>query len=185
VKGAFFLLVALRLAAAAPQSAPDQQLCTVKGIVTDALTHEGIRKAYLRLNDYPAVTDDRGAFTIENIKPGMYFLTAERTGYLDGEYGEADGAAVQIKLAPGQTLTDINVKLMPQAVVSGRVLDEDGEAWPHAFVNLRRSKRVRGQWKIEDFGGAELNDQGEFQIARIPPGKYYLSAQPESGWEAR
>jgi hypothetical protein len=185
VKGAFLFLVVLRLVVAAPQSAPDQQLCAIKGTVTDALTHQGLRKAYLRLNDYPAVTDDRGAFTIDNIKPGMYVLTAEHPGYLDGEYGEADGAGVHLKLAPGQTLTDINVKLTPQAVISGRVVDEDGEVWTHAFVNLRRSRRVRGLWKIEDFGGAELNDQGEFRIGRIPPGKYYLSAQPEASWEAR
>jgi len=46
VKGAFLFLVALRLAVAAPQSAPDQQLCTIKGIVTDALTMQGLRKAY-------------------------------------------------------------------------------------------------------------------------------------------
>ena len=185
MKGAFLFFVALRLAVAAPQSAPDQQLCSIKGMVTDALTHQGLRKAYLRLNDHPAVTDDRGAFAIDNIKPGVYVLTAEHPGYLDGEYGEADGAEVQLKLGPGQTLTDINVKLTPQAVVSGTVLDEDGEAWPHAFVNLRRSKQVRGQWKIDDFGGAELNDQGEFHIGRIPAGKYYLFAQPESSWEAR
>jgi len=99
VKGAFLFLVALRLAVAAPQSAPDPQLCTIKGMVTDALTKQGLRKAYLRLNNYPAVTDDRGAFTIDNINPGMYVLTAEHQGYLDGEYGEADGAAVELKLS--------------------------------------------------------------------------------------
>ena len=121
MKGALLFFVALRLAVAAPQSAPDQQLCAVKGMVTDALTHQGLRKAYLRLGEYPAVTDDRGAFTIENIKPGRYPLTAEHQGYLDGEYGEADGADVEIRLTPGQTLTDVNVKLTPQSVISGRV----------------------------------------------------------------
>ena len=185
MKGAFLFFAALRMAVAAPQSAPDQQLCSIKGMVTDALTHQGLRKAYLKLGVYPAVTDDRGAFTIENIKPGTYPLTAEHQGFLDGEYGEADGAAVEIKLAPGQTLTDINVKLTPQAVVSGRVLDEDGEVWSHAFVNLLRSRRVHGQWKLEDFGGGELNDQGEFRIGRIPPGKYYLAVKPDVNWESR
>ena len=186
MKGAFLFFVALRLVVAAPQSAPDQQLCSIKGTVTDALTHQGLRKAYLSLGGrYASVTDDRGAFTFANIKPGTYVLTAEHTGYLDGEYGEADGVGVELKLEPGQSLTDIDVKLMPQAVISGRVVDEDGEVWTHAFVNLRGSRRVRGQWKLEDFGSGQLNDQGEFRIGRIPPGKYYLSAQPEASWEAR
>ncbi len=185
MKGAFLFFAALRLAVAAPQSAPDQQLCSIRGTVTDALTHQGLRKAYLKLGVYPAVTDDRGLFTIDNIKPGTYPLTAEHPGYLDGEYGEADGAGVEITLAAGQTLTDINVKLTPQAVVSGRVLDEDGELWTHAFVNLLRSRRVHGQSKLEDFGGGELNDQGEFRIGRIPPGKYYLAAKPDVNWESR
>ncbi len=184
MKGAFLFFAALRLAVAAPQSAPEQQLCTIKGMVTDALTNQGLRKAYLKLGVYPAVTDDRGAFTIDNIKPGMYVLTAEPPGYLDGEYGEADGAEIQLKLAPGQTLTDINVKLTPQAVISGRVVDEDGEIWTHAQVNLFRLKRTRGQSKI-DFGGDRLNDQGEFRIGQIPPGKYYLVAEPDANWEAQ
>ena len=97
MKGALLFFVALRLSAA------DPQLCAIKGMVTDALTHQGLRKAYLRLGEYPAVTDDRGAFTIENIKPGTYPLTAEHQGYLDGEYGEADGADVEITLAPGES----------------------------------------------------------------------------------
>ncbi len=186
MKGAFLFFIALRLAVAAPQSAPDQQLCTIKGMVTDALTHQGLRKAYLSLSgEYPAVTDDRGGFTIENVKPGMYVLTAEHQGYLDGQYGEADGAEVQLKLAPGQTLTDINVKLTPQAVISGRVVDEDGEVWTHAQVNLLRFKRALGQSKMETFAGNDLDDRGEFRIGGIPPGKYYLVAQPEAGWEAR
>ncbi len=184
MKGAFLFFVALRLAIAAPQSAPDQQLCSIKGTVTDALTNQPLRKAYLRLNEYPAVTDDRGAFIFENIKPGMYFLTAEHQGYLDGDYGEADGAEVQLKLAPGQILTDINVKLMPQGVISGRVVDEDGEAWPHAEVILLRAKRIHGQPKTESFPNERLNDQGEFRIGQIQPGKYYLSAEPDANWES-
>ncbi len=185
MKGALLFFVTLRLAVCDPQSAPDQQLCAIKGMVTDALTHQGLRKAYLRLGEYPAVTDDRGAFTIENIKPGIYILTAEHPGYLDGEYGEADGAEVRLKLGPGQTLTDIDVKLTPQGVISGRVVDEDGEVWTHAQVNLLRSKRTRGQSKIEGFAGDSVNDQGEFRIGQIPPGKYYLSAEPDAGWEFR
>jgi hypothetical protein len=185
VKSAFLFFAALRLAVAAPQSAPDQQLCSIKGTVTDALTHQGLRKAYLRLNDYPAVTDDRGEFTFANIKPGTYVLTGEHPGYLDGEYGEADGGEVQLKLAPGQTLTDINVKLTPQAVISGRVVDEDGEVWPHAEVNLLRSRRSHGQSKTESFANQRLNAQGEFLIGEIPPGKYFLSAEPDANWESQ
>src|SRR5690348_17078620 len=61
------------------------RLSLVKGIVTNAVTGELLRKAYIRLGGNPndaAVTNDQGRFSIEKIEPGAYSLEAERPGFL-------------------------------------------------------------------------------------------------------
>jgi hypothetical protein len=177
------------LVTAAPQSSTEQRSAAVKGTVTNAATGDRLRKAFLRLEDsktrYPAATDDSGAFAIEGVRPGVYTLTVERQGFIEAKYGEDAGSIVQLRLEPGQTLTNIKVALIPQGIISGRVVDEDGELWTHAYVNLFRAEWKRGRRTVRGLGGADVNDQGEFRIGQIPPGRYYLQAVPDSYWEKR
>ena len=176
---------------AAPQSeitppAAVRQQCAIKGSVIDAVTSRGLRKAYLILGgSYASITDDQGNFVFEDVKPGSYVLNAEHQGYIDGHFGEAGSEPIKIKLTPGQTLSDIKIELTPQAVVTGRVVNEDGEPWIHATVNMFRCKWSHGHRTIQGFSGEVVNDQGEFRIGQVPPGKYYLAAEPDSGWEMR
>jgi hypothetical protein len=169
--------------------APNQRLGSIRGNVTDVTTNEGLRKVYLRLTgksgSYTAVTDDRAKFVFEAVEPGRYVLEAEHQGYIDGQFGDTDGHAVEIKLAPAQSLWDINVRLTPQAVVSGRVANEDGDFWTHAQVILFRSEWSHGHRTVRGFSGGDANDRGEFRIGQIPPGKYYLVAVPDAEWETR
>lgn len=186
---AAFLFFAIdRRGLSAPQSQTIKQVCLIRGTVVDAISDEGLRKAYLRLTGkggtYAAVTDDHGKFSIENIEPGTYVLTAERQGFIEAQFGEADGQPVEIRLTAGQAL-DLRFKLTPQAVLSGRVLDEDGDVWVHADVNLYRSKWTHGKRQLQGFSGSTVDDQGEFRIGQIPPGKYFLSAAADASWESR
>jgi hypothetical protein len=186
----FFLTTLAREQAAAQSAislAPNQRLCSIRGKVSDVTTNEGLRKVYLRLigksGSYTAVTDDRAKFVFEAVEPGRYVLEAEHQGYIDGQFGDTDGRAVEIKLGPAQSLWDINVRLTPQAVISGRVANEDGDLWTHAQVILYRSEWSHGHRTIRGFSGGDVNDQGEFRIGQIPPGKYYLAAVPDARWE--
>jgi len=187
--GVFLFFAAIRLGISAPQSEPDQRLCAIKGIVTDAITGQGLRKAFVRLvgkgNSYPGVTDDQGRFALETIEPGTYLLEAEHQGFIDGHFGDAAGVAVEMRLTRDQTLVDLTIKLTPQAVISGRVVDEEGDVWTHAQVGLLRSEWVHGKRTLQGCCGGDVNDQGEFRIGQIPPGKYYLSAEPDASWESK
>jgi hypothetical protein len=160
--------------------------------VTNAVTGERLRKAYVRLapasdaaNVRPAVTDEEGRFVFENIQPGSYSLEAEHQGLMDGKYGEDAGAPVELKLAAGQDLSDLNIRLMPPAAVAGRVRDEDGDPWTHAHIGVFRSVWEGGKRQLQGFASAEVNDAGEFRVGHLPPGRYYLSADPDATWEKR
>jgi hypothetical protein len=57
--------------------------------------------------------------------------------------------------------------MTPSAAISGRVLDGEGEPVAGLLV-----KAIRG----DDAGGSTTNDDGEFRIADLGPGKYLLLA---------
>ncbi len=86
----------------------------------------------------------------------------------------------------GDGLTGIEIKLAPQAVLSGRVLDQDGDLWPHANIVASFGVEQGAQANIEsaDFAGAsEVDDRGEFRVAGLAPGRYYVQAEPDAMWE--
>ena len=187
-KLAITLLLA-QVGIAAPQPLPDQQISAIKGIVSDSVTGQDLRTAFVRLvgkgGTYPAVTDANGKFELVEVAPGTYDLVAEHQGFIEAHLGDLgqQGPNVQLRLDPGQTLTGINIKLTPQAVISGRVVDEDGDVWIHGQVNLLRSEFVHGRRKLVGFSGSDVDDLGQFRIGQLPPGRYYLSAEPDARWE--
>jgi hypothetical protein len=180
-RAAALLAVGVLPAVSAPfQSDNADRLSSVKGIVTNAVTGEPLRKAYVRLEgkgDSSAITDDKGRFSIEKIEPGGHSLEAERPGFLRDE--------VWLKLTAGQSLTDLAIALMPQASIAGRVVDDEGDIWNHANVTLYRSVRKQGRRQLEYQGGGEVDDRGAFRLAELQPGKYYVAAKPDNSWESR
>ena len=82
-------------------------------------------------------------------------------------------------------MSDLNIKLMPPAAISGRVRDEDGDPWTHAHINVVRSVWEGGKRQLQGFSSAEVNDAGEFRVGHLPPGRYFLSAEPDAHWEKR
>ena len=178
-----YTLLLLFTAQAQPDS-PDRT-ASVHGTVTNTATGEGLRKAYLRLipagsGGYAVVTNDQGTFAIENIAPGNYQLSAECTGFLDAHYG------MEFQLSARDKLTGIEVKMVPQAVLSGRVLDQDGDPWPRAHVNVFHSVWRKGHRHIEfaeSTGSWEVDDRGEFRITGLSLGRYYVLGEPDTNWE--
>lgn len=158
----------------------------------NSLTGEPIKKAHISLNGvgspkstgaanpstYGAVTDAGGRFAIQDIEPGVYSMGAERNGFTDGQSGGwGPGRPNQtLTLNPGQHTGDIVFRLAPQGVITGRVLDEDGEPVQNVQVNVLRSRFIRGKRQLVPSGGSGTDDLGEYRIFRLEPGKFYLMA---------
>jgi len=158
-----------------------QGTARVEGQLVDAVSGEGVRKAWLTLRGagpnqmgYTAVTDSTGFFAIEGIEPGRYALTAEHASYL-----RATAGGGQISLVAGQTLKVGRTLLTPHAVISGRVLDEDGDPLPSGVqvqVSRWRWDPQTGQRVLTQLKQTPADDQGNFRLAGLPAGRYFLSA---------
>ena len=127
--------------------------------------------------NYTADTDSEGHFRIEKIQPGRYRLLLEKTGFhqvnLRGH--QSEGAILSVQ--PGQDVNDLLFQMLPAAVITGKVVDEDGEPLPGYGVSLLR-KRPGKSREPEVVGNERTNDLGEYRFGGLFPGQYLLAVIP-------
>ena len=181
------LLIGLLGASAMAQvAAKPAKRAVIEGMVTKEPGSEPVKKALIELiaenqaegGDYTAVSGADGGFRIEGILPGRYHLFAERTGLLEVDKHRARSDGRVLTLAAGQELKDLQIRLQAAAVVRGRVTDEDGDPLPNAQVAVLGQTFVSGRSRLEQAGAERTNDLGEYRIAGLPAGNYYVSVSP-------
>jgi 5-hydroxyisourate hydrolase-like protein (transthyretin family) len=167
----------------------DDQSCTMAGTVLSANTGEPLKKAHVVLrrrgdesNEHPliAATDATGHFSIEKIPAGRYDLRIDHANYVDTQYGQdqPDKPGAILNLAPGQKITDLLFRLHRTAVITGRVLDEDGDPVRDASVTAVAHTTVRGKIRFKSSASENTNDLGVYRIFDLAPGHYTILAEP-------
>jgi hypothetical protein len=186
-------LIAVCAAAFAPQfsiaQSPDSA-CKIEGQVLSAATGAPLKNATLKLtmrglvqppghsvNDgtFETTSGSEGRFLFDAIPPAKYRLSVERTGYVVGGY---DGILECLTPAESNTRESKNIvlKLTPQAIISGRVVDDDGEPVPAAEVEVLRRSWVNGSRRLNKIALEETHADGSFAIGGLTAGRYYLRA---------
>lgn len=128
-------------------------------------------------------TDDQGRFSIPNLDPGKYRVTAERQGFLRQSWGarKYSGGSTPVAVAEGQTVKSVDFRLMPQGVISGKVLDEDGEPMAGVQVRAQRSYVRNGVKVWNTVANGNTSDIGEYRLPELKPGRYSVVASPRPG----
>ncbi len=174
-----------------PQEAPPVADCAIAGRVL-SVTGEPLNKATVTLRQvfsgpstgqrmpasYTSTSDTEGKFVMTEIPPGSYHLRAERNGFVTGNYGSRSGTrgGTTLALTQGQSLAALEIKLAPHAVITGRVVDIDGEPVARAMVSALRYRYAQGGRQLMPAESAQTDDRGEYRIFGLQPGRYYVSA---------
>jgi protocatechuate 3,4-dioxygenase beta subunit len=169
----------------AAKSAKDkEETCRVSGMVVKMADGAPLKSATVRLeNDsdhehiIAAKTTADGRFELRNVPSGRYKLKVTRNGYVENEYGQqkqSDPGAT-FALSPGQD-KQVLFKLIPAAVIAGKVFDQDGEAVPRAVVVASREVYREGHRTLTSSGFAQTDDLGQYRLFGLAPGRYYVSA---------
>ncbi len=155
----------------------------VEGIALDALTRQPLAGVHITMRSasdqpYGAISGKDGHFSITAMPPAIYTLSAKHNGYL-----QLPDKHEGITLKPGEQLTSLTVELTPEAVISGRVLDENGD--PVQWVRVEAIPAGNSHNAGIEMGRNERPDErGRFRMTG-PPGKYYIKASPEHGIESQ
>jgi hypothetical protein len=163
-----------------------QTLAAVSGVVTKDPGSEPLKKALIELiaesqnegGNYTAVSGPDGSFRVENISPGRYRMFVERTGYreIDKHHRPTEGRV--ITFTAGQEIQDLVIRLQSAVVVEGRVTDEDGDPMPDSQVTVFHQTYISGRSHWEQAGAERTNDLGEYRIADLAAGSYFVSVTP-------
>ena len=156
-----------------------QEPCPVEGTVRNKATGQPIARAHVLVraskdSRVTSITDANGRWQIASAECGRVHITAERVGFLSGE------AQQEQVLRAGTPVADIEIRLEPLAVISGRVLDEFGDPMWGATVLLARSRIMDGLRHWQTLTTATTNDLGEYRLAGFEAGEYFVCATASS-----
>lgn len=178
----FLYLLVVAAAAQIQKPPPVPRKGSIEGIVSDAVSHEPLKKVQVVLNgpgfSLTAVTDAGGSFAFRELAAGQYWLSASKSGYNQGHSILSAEAASMIVLTADEQRKDVEVSLTPAGTISGRVVNEEGIPVRGCDVNAvelvieQERRTLRGV-----AGGMVTKDRGEYRLTNLGPGRYYLFAR--------
>jgi Carboxypeptidase regulatory-like domain len=190
--------------ARAQNAALPQEKSTVAGTVIDAVSEQPLKGAEVRLRAIPgasapgsqsaaqsipqstsANTDASGRFSFGGLSAGRYVVLATHDGYVKNarEYGDLRGK--WLLLAPGQHISDIVVRLLPNGTIAGRIRNEAGKPLRGISVQAMKSSYPHGRRELHGVANASTNHAGEYRIPALAPGRYYIRAKPPGSPKAK
>ena len=171
-----------------PQPQPPADLApataSIAGRLLDATTGQPIvggvfvLRALASRDQRVVITDDTGQFLIADLAADTYSLHASALGYVGRQYGQRHALedGVPIDLRSGETRRQVDVALLPGGTIAGRVTTQDGQPLEFAEVEVLRPQLESNLRVLVPVGRAQSNERGEFRIAGLPPGHYYVAA---------
>ncbi|HXY00070.1 MAG TPA: carboxypeptidase-like regulatory domain-containing protein [Candidatus Limnocylindrales bacterium] len=161
-----------------PQAfAPGEESIVVRGTVVSSVDGKPIRAALVQLlgdSLRATLTGSDGSFLFEGLTSGDVVLTARKPGFFSPqEYSPESVGEQRIHLAPN--LPVIELKLYPEAVLYGRVTNENGRPLEGFSVQLRRAGAKGSASGRESMATAVTNENGEYRLAELRAGTYLIN----------
>lgn len=135
-----------------------------------------IRDAKNPKNFQFVITTEDGKFQFSGLPVGKYSLAGAKRGFIFATYDQHDQFSTAIVTGAGLDTENVLLKLAPNAVITGKVLDEAGEPVRHAMVDLYYDDHQTGVDQIYVSRSAQTDDLGTYELTPLMPGTYFLSA---------
>lgn len=179
----FACAAALLLFPAAGAETASSQSQVISGKVvsaTDGHPLEGARVTILK-DDLSApiqtlTSGPGGLFAFDPLPPGRYNLQGAMHSFRTASYDEHDAFSSTIVTGVGIDTSNLVLRLSPNAVLSGHIIDEAGDPVRHAQVSLYHEQLGAGQERIVRMRTLQTDDLGAYEIANLGPGNYFVSA---------
>ena len=159
-----------------------QDKYSLTGTVVNSVTGEAIRGALVQIymnGQSSRLTGPDGKFQFDGLFAGQTPITVRKPGFFSEE--ELENGLPKFRRPAVDIGPDVSpaiLKLVPEGVIYGRITGDDGEPIENLPVQLVVQRLENGRKVWQDRQGGSTNEDGEFRIAELQPGTYYLSAGP-------
>ena len=129
-----------------------------------------------------ALSDPQGRFFFENLPAGRYTIQAVGEGYFTYPQARELPAMIASLTIDSPATRRINIKLVPGAVIAGRITDPQGQPLPGVRVSVMKLQYADGQPAFTAGSVPKAtDDRGEYRLYWFPPGEYYIRAEYPGG----
>jgi len=145
-----------------------------EGNIVDGISGAPVAWAYVSLSApagsaAPSARSDLGGhfrISLTQADTERTSLSVSRSGYL--------GISRRLPAPSSPELLNLRITLTPQAVITGRIEDEDG--FPVAFVSVQavNYRKLGDRMIIAGSGSPAVNGLGEYRMSGLPAGSYYI-----------
>jgi uncharacterized protein (DUF2141 family) len=121
------------------------------------------------------LTGPQGEFAFDGVPAGTASIHVLKPGFSqEGVSNFRSAATVEVTAGSGKAV----IKLVPEGVITGQVTDPDGEPLEGVQIVVMHSEVLNGARRVLPAGRGQATDEdGNFRVAGLAPGKYYLAAR--------
>jgi len=132
------------------------------------------------------LTDRAGHFEFADLPSGRYTVWVQRFNYFgplqDGF--PASTASLTISMEASNTAHAVDLFLTPGLAITGRVLDALGQPAYGMAITAYRSTFTAGNPVWSPVLSRPIDDRGEYRLAPLAPGDYYVGVSPRPNYDA-
>jgi hypothetical protein len=140
------------------------------------------------LRQQATLTDREGRFKFEELPAMKISFTARKPGFFSpNELSEGGLQPAPNRVEVGPETPPVVVKLVPEAIIMGRVTDSGGEPLEGVTVRVTGVQHTGGRRQLQPLMQDQeepqtwtTNEDGEYRVAGLMPGSYYISVVPYS-----
>jgi Carboxypeptidase regulatory-like domain len=121
------------------------------------------------------ITGADGTFDFKGLPAGKYSLSAARRGFIESSYNQHERYSTAIVTGGDADSEHLVFRLTPQAVLTGKVLDEVGDPVRRAQVSLYVQDQTTGVSRVRRMANSRTDDRGLYEFAELPAGTYFIS----------
>jgi len=158
----------------------------IRGTVVNSVTGEPIRGALVQIyanRQRSALTGADGSFQFADVPAGTVNLNVQKPGFFTAQAIQSPRAQASFAVS-GPDQPPVMLKLMPEGVISGQVNGDGGEPVENLSVQILAERIENGKRTRVILKGATTDEQGEYRIADLQPGKYFVFVGATNNVEA-
>jgi len=148
----------------------------IRGTVINSLTGEPIRGALVQIyanRQRSVLTGADGSFQFADVPAGTVNLSVRKPGFFTAQAIQSPRAQAYFATS-GPYQPPVVLKLIPEGLISGQINGDGGEPVEGLSVQIMEERVENGKKTRVILRGVQTDEQGEYRIAELQPGKYFV-----------